>query len=1173
MEKVSQIKMKKYSSLFLPVIALGLLIVFIFSFNRLINKGVKERGVVIKHEERPDQPAMNAEEAAMFQDYVLERQKQIRLKSAPVWGQSSYANGKLQGTWSPKISHTGWYGYRVDNSAYDSLRNVFYVVSYAGHIYKLEYENGVKWTLLNHKVVLNPSNNSSANPVFMGTLMSDSTFRLIRSHDELNIMEYSDDEGRTWHTANGAQVTQSWSNQAFEITINGQRRIVLHTYHDGYHHVYFSDDYGENYIASQYSFPISNSDMRIAKPYFTNEAYMWVWSKTNKEVDIYKYSSTAKDFELKHHSPSNLVGTNLSSVAATYVNGSYHFYMATINSDYTVYYSSDEGQTWEQKNAGRDRAFEVMCPNKPNILISGFEDMKQSTDYGTNWTGYGYKLGWDLQHMRTYEKSDGNTITLAGLDFGCYISETPEDKESYIWCNNGAWYGMHYDAASSENFNSIYMANQDRGSTAYLDSSNNVNTVDVDGTDVLRVCFANHETSVWTWFYYGRIKHRYNFPTGQPGEASYDGLGNWWAAPIIASPNPAEDAIYAAYGSNLQKFTYNPETSTINTSSHPFNFKTKFGYEIGGFGYSELNRNLWYVALSNGYFVYSYDGGTTWERSTYSGSKPSANDQTYNYAKNQIVIKTSQIDTNKVYYAGVGNYFLVSINGGKSFVNKNNGLDIYRIRDFTLSPDEKFVFAACGFGGAWVYSVDDDMWYQMSDDPVPSVDFTDVQFINKKNTVRFSSFGSGILDFVLAHDFNALLAPGGLSAALNVQNQIALKWKDQSDNESGYYIEKAVNAGFERIDTLVANSLSYTDTNVYYGQKCYYRVKAFNDTAVSFASNLVYVSVPKKGFLNPAGWTIIDFSSEEVNGEYAPVKYAIDNNPSTFWHTQWDGAMPTHPHHITIDLGTETEIAGFRYLPRQDGNLNGSISGYEFYISNDTLNWGSAMLSGEFEQSSNWKETMLDIPAKGRYIKMVALSEINGNAYLSVAEIAVLYEAVIPETPSNLSSVVINDFDIRLAWKDNSVNELGFIIEQWVEGVFIAIDTVGASVNSYLLSDLLPATTYAYQIRAYNMAGITAPSDQVEAITKDPLWIFSDKVGFEVFPNPCSEHLNIKLDPFNFKAQIRLFDLQGKTIKMMEVGPEVTDLHFAVQDISDGYYMLAVEIDGKKSVRKIYKQK
>ncbi len=1231
-----------------------------------------------ENEERPNQP-LSGVEKEMFLEFLENRQSQTSAKSlqtfqkskvqfafSPIWGPSSYANGRLQGTWSPKIPHTGWNGYRTNNSAYDSLRNVFYVITHAGHLYKMEYTPEVKWELLNHKEVMNPDNDLyTPKPIFIGTLLPDSIFRLIRSNDNYDRMEYSDDEGRTWNVAVGATTNRSWVNSAFEISNNGQKRIIVETIHSNKIHIYISDDNGQTYTESSLDIPTSTYDARMVKPYYTNDAYVWVWNKSSKAVVGYKYNPSIDDFETAVSSSSTVAGNTMVNAFGTYLDGQYFFYLISKESNYLVYYSSDGGTTWTEKNKGVDKPIYSMSADNPNILMGGYEDMKLSTDYGTTWDPYGWKLGWDLHSLNSYKMAGGKYITLAGLDFGCYVSETPEDKNSYTWCNDGARYAMHYDAVTSENYNSIYMGNQDRGTTAYLDSGTDVQTIDVDGTDVLRVCFANREASVWSWFYYGRIKHRYNFPTGKPGEASYDGLGNWWAAPIIASPDPSEDAIYAAYGSNLKKFRFIPESNVIVKTEHPFNFETVFKFKVGGFGYSELNRDLWYVALENGSFIYSEDAGNTWAKSSYLGYKPRANDQALNYFKNHIVIKASQIDTNKVFYAGVGNYFLISNDRGKTFTLKNKGLNIYRMRDFDLSPDEKFVFAACGYGGAWVYSVDDDYWYQMSDDPIPSVDFSDVQFIGSKNCVRFSTYGSGILDFTSDSGFYPVDPPSGLSASINAYPaSIGLSWTDTNADEDGFYIERATDSNFVCIDTIGANATTYNDSMTAFNTTYYYRVKAFKNNTPSFKSNLASISIPKEGFLTQDNWSLISFSSQEINGEYSPAKYAIDNNKATYWHTEWDNAQPAHPHYLAIDLGIESEVAGFRYLPRQDGGTIGSIANYELYVTNDTLNWGTPVSSGQFGKGSEWKEAIFDQATNGRYVKLVALSDIGGTHYTSAAEIAVLYQPVAPDAPINISAMVVLDSIVRLSWKDNSINELGYVIEQYVEGDFITIDSVKASQTTYFHRGLPLDSTYKYRVRAYNNAGVSEPSDFTEVTIVQPIpdapisfeavvlnnydvqltWADNsdvelgyiieqsingtyvaidtvdlsytsyfqdnlppdstywyrvraynntgvsdptDGVGvfikssgvlyvntdqLKVFPNPCTTQMKIELPVLKQRAILRVIDLNGKTYISMNINPGSSSINLSVVDIPEGIYLIDLYCDGFRVTQKIRKE-
>ena len=79
------------------------------------------------------------------------------------------------------------------------------------------------------------------------------------------------------------------------------------------------------------------------------------------------------------------------------------------------------------------------------------------------------------------------------------------------------------------------------------------------------------------------------------------------------------------------------------------------------------------------------------------------------------------------------------------------------------------------------------------------------------------------------------------------------------------------------------------------------------------------------------GWQA-SADSVELAGENGAAANAIDGNPATFWHTQWQAASPPHPHSLVVDLGTTARLAGFRYLPRAGGG-NGTIALYHFYVS------------------------------------------------------------------------------------------------------------------------------------------------------------------------------------------------------------------------------------------------
>ncbi len=133
----------------------------------------------------------------------------------------------------------------------------------------------------------------------------------------------------------------------------------------------------------------------------------------------------------------------------------------------------------------------------------------------------------------------------------------------------------------------------------------------------------------------------------------------------------------------------------------------------------------------------------------------------------------------------------------------------------------------------------------------------------------------------------------------------------------------------------------------------------------------------------------IKADSEETAGEDGKAANAVDGDPNTFWHTQWQDASPECPHEIVIELTPPATIKGFTYLPRQDDSENGTIKGYEFYVSNDGQDFGQPVAKGEWENSKSLK-TVTFAPTACRFVKLKAISEVNDGAWTSAAEIGVV---------------------------------------------------------------------------------------------------------------------------------------------------------------------------------------
>jgi len=90
--------------------------------------------------------------------------------------------------------------------------------------------------------------------------------------------------------------------------------------------------------------------------------------------------------------------------------------------------------------------------------------------------------------------------------------------------------------------------------------------------------------------------------------------------------------------------------------------------------------------------------------------------------------------------------------------------------------------------------------------------------------------------------------------------------------------------------------------------------------------------------LNSEGWSVAYVDSEETLEEDGTAENAIDGQAANAWRTQWSDAAPAHPHTLALDLVRATEIAGFRYTPRQgDEHVEGRIKDYRVYVGDDLL--------------------------------------------------------------------------------------------------------------------------------------------------------------------------------------------------------------------------------------------
>ena len=214
--------------------------------------------------------------------------------------------------------------------------------------------------------------------------------------------------------------------------------------------------------------------------------------------------------------------------------------------------------------------------------------------------------------------------------------------------------------------------------------------------------------------------------------------------------------------------------------------------------------------------------------------------------------------------------------------------------------------------------------------------------------------------------------------------------------------------------------------------------------------------------LIPQGqWSLRFVDSEELLGEpqtlSGPAINAFDGSPKTFWHSRWAGATDPLPHEIQIDLGGAYNVYAFRYFPRQD-SANGRIGQYEFYVSQDGTNWGSPVASGTFPNSTA-EQTVTFTAKTGRYVRLRALSSLNGQPFTTVGNLQVSGTASRPTTTvdDRTTGTGLNQFNYAGTWQSctNCGSELYAGTNSWdnVAGDSVTVTFTGTQIRFYGVRD------------------------------------------------------------------------------------------------------------------------
>lgn len=171
-------------------------------------------------------------------------------------------------------------------------------------------------------------------------------------------------------------------------------------------------------------------------------------------------------------------------------------------------------------------------------------------------------------------------------------------------------------------------------------------------------------------------------------------------------------------------------------------------------------------------------------------------------------------------------------------------------------------------------------------------------------------------------------------------------------------------------------------------------VSVTGNMEVSENWNTVYLHVSVRNdpssipFADRTSWTIVDYSSQEMNGEIAPASNVLDGNWGTIWHTEWDRNQPNPPHHITIDMGKVVAMAGFQYVTRSSGS--GAPQGMKVEISVNNVDWQETgnYTAEELPTGSNKEfRTFFKDLKDARYFRLTITKSVGNDYFTALAEV------------------------------------------------------------------------------------------------------------------------------------------------------------------------------------------
>ncbi len=380
-------------------------------------------------------------------------------------------------------------------------------------------------------------------------------------------------------------------------------------------------------------------------------------------------------------------------------------------------------------------------------------------------------------------------------------------------------------------------------------------------------------------------------------------------------------------------------------------------------------------------------------------------------------------------------------------------------------------------------------------------------------------------------------APSALTARVISDTRIDLSWTPATGGQASFRLERVVGgsiqtgSGLANI-TVAGDQVAYTDAAVAAHTTYAYRIRAVNASGESPASREAGGTTLRAKPAAPGGLTVMANSSStlrlswvdqsdnetffrversEDNGTTWPVSRSVDGSSGSGAGVELvESGLTANTRYtfrvLAVNVNHASDPAGpvsrLTAPARPTGLAASSLGGNsvklvwsdnspqpsDFRVERRTGAGMYGLLGTVAAGSTTYTDTTVSSNTQYFY-RVQAVNVDAASEFSNEAEISTPPDA--PLAPVGLSLEVLSSREIRLTWSDQSLLEQSFKIERRVADDapgFRQVATVPAadgtgSVVAYLDGGLVPATRYAYRVRAANAGGNSAYTGEVSART------------------------------------------------------------------------------------------